>query len=133
MTEVLHKCGHTGSHRIFGTEEARAKRIAELESGDCSGCWLKKQPPNFVFVPLPPNGSVSVGHFCYPIREELSVRGYRFSLRAWRKKLTTEAEQEAERQWLAERGFVLGEYVERQRKPRAEKRAARVKKRAGGS
>jgi len=113
--KIVHKCGHTGYSSVFGTEEAIAKRVTELENGDCTDCWLRKQPPGFLIKPLGAAGVVVVASYCYTIREELSARGYYFTQRAWRKKLTTQAQEEAERLWITERGFSIAEYVKRKR------------------
>jgi hypothetical protein len=56
--QVLFHCGHVEMSNILGDEEAQAKRIGQLESGDCKYCWLKKKAVQ-TFAPLTRNASRS--------------------------------------------------------------------------
>ncbi len=87
MTTILHKCGHTGKSQVCGNEAAQARRITELEQGDCTGCWLKKKPTYFSIRVSKECGMVMTGHNCYGIREKLQARGYHFARPVWQKKL----------------------------------------------
>ena len=109
MTIILHKCGHTGKSRVYGNEAAQAKRIAELQQGDCADCWLKKKPIYFSVRVSKEYGIVMSGHNCYSIREKLKERGYHFARPVWRKKLVDEVERDGELLWIAEQGFSMAE------------------------
>jgi len=105
--QVLFDCGHVGISNIFGDEEAQAKRISQLESGECKYCWLKKKPIYFSMRTSKQYGIVLSGHNCYSIREVLQARGYHFARPVWRKKLADEAERDTEFIWIAEQGYVV--------------------------
>ena len=91
---------------VMGSEEAKNRRIAALAETDCSLCWAASQQPDF-FLFTTKSESKMIARNCYPIREELKAREYRFgkATRTWSKKLTTGNEREDELAWIGARGF----------------------------
>ena len=96
MASVTFQCGHTGF--ASGT----AQRLATIQTGVCSACWLKRQP--VVFVMSADSVSVSRG---YPVRAELQARGYWFRRPNWKKRFVTGAERAQEIAWIEASGFTL--------------------------
>ncbi len=107
---VSYKCGHTAMTAVLGSEESRNKRIAQLETGDCSRCWTANQLPQFTLPTRAKGCRIYVKHG-FAIREDLRARGYCFGTvtRSWTKNLATADEVEFELLWIGERGFELQE------------------------
>jgi hypothetical protein len=104
--KILHKCGHSSTPNLSGSDELPAKRIAQLAASDCATCWLEKKQPYF-FLRSDANGIVISGHNCRSIRGTLKSRGYRFQRPSWRKTLANDAERNAELLWIAEHDFPV--------------------------
>jgi hypothetical protein len=96
MPPVTFQCGRSQS--VSGSPQ----RIARVQSGLCTACWLKQQP--VVFVMSAHSVSVTRG---YPIRAELQARGYWFRRPNWRKRFATATEQVQEIAWIDGSGFTL--------------------------
>ena len=106
MASVTFQCGH------IGFASGSAPRLATIETGLCSACWLKRQP--VVFVLSADSVSVSRG---YPVRAELQARGYWFKRPNWKKRFATGCERAREVEWIEASGFTL-EYTEAKRENR---------------
>ena len=96
MASVTFQCGHNG----FAS--GSAQRIATIQTGLCSACWLKRQP--VVFVVSADSVLVTRG---YPVRAELQARGYWFRRPNWKRRFATGAERAQEIAWIEASGFTL--------------------------
>jgi hypothetical protein len=99
---INHKCGHTRMVPMFEGKSVDTW-TADLEATDCPKCWLAKQPPTFHLRTSPVGLAIDVSRG-FTLRENLRLRGYRFSRPHWRIWFKRESDRAAEVRWLLSQG-----------------------------
>jgi hypothetical protein len=105
---VTYACGHSETVALYAGNAA-GQWLTQLESNDCSACWLKKQPPVFSLRMSAAKGPAIDVSRGYPIREELKQRGYYFKRPSWMKWFRNEAEREQELAWARSCGYQISD------------------------